>query len=605
MNMDTINGKIGVIDFGGQYAHLISSRIRHLGAYTEILSNEESPEKYREFSGLIFSGGPSSVYEENAPDISDSLFSLNIPILGICYGHQLLVKKLGGKVSNSYKREYGRAGLSIFNPFRYPITSGLSNKEVVWMSHGDEAIELPEGFVCFAESENCKNAGIIDPERRIIGIQFHPEVTHTRQGLKLLSNFISLCGLSGSWDLNQFLAQKIKELQEEIPAHKKVFMLVSGGVDSTVSYILLVRALGEARVKGLLIDTGFMRKDEVKNLQQNLSTIGVHIYVSDESQRFYKALEGKTDPEEKRKIMGKLFLEARAEYAAKMNLNPQEWMLGQGTIYPDTIESGGTRHSHNIKTHHNRVQEILELMEKGELVEPIKELYKDEVRGLGILLGVDKEWTMRHPFPGPGLGVRMIATPIDTHIPEEDKLAEIIGSYPSAMVSVLPVQSVGVQGDKRSYRHCAALNDFSDNWDTYNEISTRITNEITEINRVVFAPFQRELPPSFYFNPIFMDKKHSDILREADAIVQDKLIQYKLLGEIWQFPVVLLPIGKEDFTFSIVLRPVESQEAMTANFYCMNREFLKDITHSLLSHPNISYVFYDLTHKPPGTIEWE
>jgi GMP synthase (glutamine-hydrolysing) len=266
-----INSKIGVIDFGGQYAHLITSRLRRLGVFSEILSNEEILEHYREFKGLIFSGGPASVYNEAAPTISQEIFELGIPILGICYGHQLIMKLLGGEVESAQFREYGDAEIYITDK-TCPLVQDLKEVQKVWMSHGDEVSKLADGFLRFASSVSCKYAGVYHPEKKIYGIQFHPEVTHTPQGNKFLENFIEICGVTRNWDMKHFLDEKLKELRESIPEPKKVFMLVSGGVDSTVAYTLLSKALGKKRVVGLLVDTGFMREKEVKIVKKKFRT---------------------------------------------------------------------------------------------------------------------------------------------------------------------------------------------------------------------------------------------------------------------------------------------------------------------------------------------
>lgn len=595
--------KIAVIDFGGQYAHLIASRIRRLGAYTEIVSNEESIEVYKNYSGIILSGGPESVYEQNAPSLSEEFWQLDLPILGICYGHQLIMKHLGGTVSQAETHEYGRATIRVEQNEPSPLGRGLQAEEVVWMSHGDEVEKIPPGFVKFASSKNCRFAGVYHPEKQITGLQFHPEVTHTPNGNTLLANFIELCGLSRSWDLHQFLQLKLEQIRTQVQ-DKKVFMLVSGGVDSTVAYSLLARALGSERVRGLLVDTGFMRKAEVEDLNSNLHTMSIDLNIANESERYYKALEGVSDPEKKREIIGQLFMDIQEEYSQQFGLNPQEWILGQGTIYPDTIESGGTKHAHNIKTHHNRVAKVLEMLDKGLIIEPIRELYKDEVRALGALLGIDKKWTMRHPFPGPGLAVRMLAA---TFPPPQDiqQIRRVLKDYPQVHYQIPPIHSVGVQGDRRSYRHCAILNDFSQDWSVLNEVSVHLTNEIQEINRVIFEPFETENVQPLQADPFALDREHADLLREADDKVHKILVVEELMDEIWQFPVVLLPFGKTADTFSIVLRPVESTEAMTANFYGMEREILQKIVQSLLEVEKISAVYYDITNKPPGTIEWE
>ncbi|EQA43548.1 GMP synthase (glutamine-hydrolyzing) [Leptospira broomii serovar Hurstbridge str. 5399] len=598
---------IGVVDFGGQYAHLIASRIRRLGAYSEILSNEESEDTYRGLAGLILSGGPESVYEEGSPAISARVFDLGIPVLGICYGHQLMMKLLGGEVKKAGIAEYGQASLDLDTKDGSELLKGYTGGEVVWMSHGDEVVHLPKGFQVTASSVDCKFAVVENISAKKFGIQFHPEVTHTQKGNELLKNFIRICGAEDTWDLTQYLSLKEEELRKTVPPDKKVFLLVSGGVDSTVSYLLLTKALGKDRVKGVLIDTGFMRKDEVKHLEENLAPQGIHLHVYDASNLFYSNLKGKTDPEEKRKIVGNLFLQAQEDCAKELGLNSDEWLLGQGTIYPDTIESGGTKHSHTIKTHHNRVEAIQKLMEEGKVVEPIKDLYKDEVRELGTYLGLPKQWTLRHPFPGPGLVVRMISQKQDTSELVQKELETILKEFPGVNGKLLPVASVGVKGDRRSYAHCAVLSG-DKNWEDWNKISTYITNRSSSVNRVVLlvAPSKSSVKDlDFPFQRLDLDQENSDILREADATVESVLQERKIYGDIWQMPVVLLPIGNSPEERSIVLRPVNSQEAMTASFFPFQPEVLRDLERSLLSISKIRYVFFDLTNKPPGTIEWE
>ncbi|TGL57363.1 glutamine-hydrolyzing GMP synthase [Leptospira ognonensis] len=598
--------KIAVIDFGGQYAHLIASRVRRLGAYTEIVSNEESIEKYKEYSGIILSGGPSSVYEPDAPLLPDAFFELNKPILGICYGHQLLMQKLGGEVISSNSKEYGPASLHLLRNESSLLTAGVNDQTIVWMSHGDEVTKLPPGFSVKGESEHCRYAFVSNETEKKYGIQFHPEVTHSIEGGKILSNFIEICGVANTWNLKSFLDQEIAVLQTKVPVGKNVFLLVSGGVDSSVAYLLLAKALGKERVKGLLVDTGFMRKNEVSDLKANLNSMGFDLTVWDASEAFYSGLKDKSEPEEKRRIVGDLFLSVQAKAVESMKLDSDNWILGQGTIYPDTIESGGTKHSHKIKTHHNRVPAIQDLIEAGKIVEPIADLYKDEVRELGKMLGLPDFWIERHPFPGPGLVVRMIAS-------KENRGEKILPRLEALLTSrnkpvgagVLPIQSVGVQGDQRSYAHAAVLSDPGKSWKELDEISILITNSIKELNRVVFMPGVSQLPSRFAYTELKMDQAHADLLREADAIVNRIIFEKKIHKEIWQMPVVLIPASLKEGTYGIVLRPVESREAMTANFYEMDISILSEISAEILKLEAITAVFYDLTHKPPGTIEWE
>ncbi|TGL74116.1 glutamine-hydrolyzing GMP synthase [Leptospira jelokensis] len=594
--------KIAVIDFGGQYAHLIASRIRRLGAYTEILSNEEPLSLYESYAGIILSGGPSSVYESGAPLLPNGFFEISVPILGICYGHQLMMKTLGGEVVSANTKEYGPAILEIQNP-KSPLSKSLSLKTKVWMSHGDEVVRLPNDFQVVAQSDHCRYAFVSHPSKKLFGIQFHPEVTHSEEGEILLRNFVELCGASSSWSISQFLEEQIQTLQKKVPEGKNVFLLVSGGVDSSVAYLLLAKALGKDRVKGLLVDTGFMRKNEVKDLMDNLHHVGFDLTIWDESEVFYKHLQNEFEPEKKRRIVGDLFLEAQGKATTSLGLDAEHWLLGQGTIYPDTIESGGTKHSHKIKTHHNRVPQIEALIREGKIVEPIADLYKDEVRDLGRKLGLPERWIERHPFPGPGLVVRMIASPKTT--PPKIDFSLWKEKLPKAEIQILPILSVGVQGDQRSYAHCAVLSDFTSDWKELDGLSVEITNTRKEINRVVLAPGITHFEKEFFYTKLTLDKAHADILREADSIVNQILYDESIHNEIWQMPVVLVPVGLRENTYGVVLRPVESTEAMTANFYQMDRRILARITNELLELPQISLVMYDLTHKPPGTIEWE
>ncbi|MBM9578741.1 glutamine-hydrolyzing GMP synthase [Leptospira sp. 201903070] len=601
-----IQKKIAVVDFGGQYAHLIASRIRRLGAYTEILSNEEPLSSYQKYAGIILSGGPESVYEPDSPTITTKLFELGIPVLGICYGHQLIMKLLGGVVERSGTGEYGPASLELHSSNGNSLLKNFVGGEQVWMNHADEVVKLPDGFSRIASSKDCGYAVVENSSKKIFGIQFHAEVSHSEKGSILLDNFIEICGASRTWGIDQFLKEKIKEIQETVRPEQKVFMLVSGGVDSTVSYLLLCKALGTERVLGFLIDTGFMRKGEVLPLQEKLKSQNIHLTVRDESNLFYESLIGKSDPEEKRKIVGNLFLEARDRAVKELDLEHGDWLLGQGTIYPDTIESGGTKHSHTIKTHHNRVEAIQKLIEEGKVIEPIRDLYKDEVRDLGILLGLEPEWVGRHPFPGPGLVVRMLAVEKTSSDADQKEIDAYLSTQNGLSGRILPVASVGVKGDRRSYANCAVLNDIDTDWKTLDRIATHLSNQFSFINRVVLLPFEKNVKNlTFRFTGMQLDKKCSDLLREADSIVESIIFKAGLYNQIWQMPVVLLPIGEKDDEKSIVLRPVESQEAMTANFFPMKRELLQEIKTEVLKIPGIRYVFFDLTNKPPGTIEWE
>lgn len=596
--------KIAVLDFGGQYAHLIANRVRRLGVYCEILEPDTPLEKLAEYKGFIFSGGPRSVYEKNAPTTDPKIFILDVPVLGICYGHQLVAHLLNGKVKPGKIKEYGLANLKIKKS--EGIFQGLKNKTQVWMSHGDSVSKLPTGFSVFGETNDCKFAAYGNTERNIYGVQFHVEVTHTPEGMKMLSNFLDLCKCKREWNMARFLQQELDDVKQRLGDERKVFMLVSGGVDSTVAFALLNKALGDKRVYGLFVDTGFLRKNEGVKVNGALRALGFkNFHMVNAKEIFIKALKGFADPEEKRKIIGNTFLEVQRQEVKRLKLDPNHWLLGQGTIYPDTIETGGTKHAARIKTHHNRVPEIEALMKKGLVIEPLKNLYKDEVREVGEKLGLPKEMVWRHPFPGPGLAVRILCAKKSYPLPQKEKIEKEIEKFSNLHAQIPAIRSVGVQGDDRTYRHPLVLFHAGNNFEKLEKLSTSLTNRFREINRVLIS-LHPEKPVSFSVHESFLTKDRIRLLQSADDIVMKFIQKHHLERDIWQFPVVLLPLspnGKKGET--VVLRPVVSQEAMTANFYKMDFRLLSLLTKKLQKIPGISAVLYDITNKPPGTIEWE
>lgn len=602
---------IVILDLGGQYAHLEASRIRRFGYKSYILPSDTKAKELKDASGIILSGGPQSVYEKGSPTADLDILKLGIPVLGLCYGHQWLAQALGGEVQPAKVKEYGSTAIRVEDT-RCPLFKGLPKEFEVWMSHGDEVKELPPGFSIVVSSKDCINAAMMDLKRNFFGIQFHIEVSHTEHGMDILQKFVDLCAPE-AWSMESYAAHVGEEIEKEgggqsssvsggLRPTRKVFMLVSGGVDSTVAFTLLNRTLGKDRVQGLLVDTGLMRKNEVSVIQKAFSTQGIrNLQIVDASERFFEALKEVYDPEEKRNRIGNEFLRVQKEVSEEMGLRIQDgWMLGQGTIYPDTIETGGTKHADKIKTHHNRVPLVQEMIEQGLVIEPLKELYKDEVRILGEELGLPHEFVWRHPFPGPGLGVRILCAeaPSPLEIPN-----------PNAQFSknsiALPVRSVGVQGDGRTYRHALALfsKDKSPTEEQY-DLATSIPNASREINRVLVCLSHAEpFEPSF--TPTYITRQIADLLREADDIVNTEIRRANLYEKIWQFPVVLLPIGEKEENRSIVLRPIESTDAMTAAAYRLPKKVLQSITEKILKLQGIDAVFLDLTNKPPGTIEWE
>lgn len=507
MSHDTIL----ILDFGSQYSHLIARRIRECGVYCELLPCTVAIETIREKAprGIIFSGGPYSVYEEGAPHVSAGVWDLSLPVLGICYGLQEMAHTLGGRVAASAKREYGHAELNITGD--NPLFANLPPNTSVWMSHGDKVLSLPEGFHDIAVTSNSEHAAVHSPERNYYGIQFHPEVSHTPLGKTILENFVlRICNCNADWSMGSFLEESIRSIRERV-GDEIVIGAVSGGVDSTVAAVLMHRAIGD-RFHAFLVDNGVLRLREAEQVMHRLRDgMGINLKRIDASDLFLDKLKRISDPETKRKIIGNTFIEVFEEEARK--LDDARFLL-QGTLYPDVIESVSFKGpSATIKTHHN-VGGLLEDM-KLELIEPLRELFKDEVRALGLELGVNHENVYRHPFPGPGLAIRILGEitregldllrKADHIYISELKEAGLYGSIGQAFCVLLPVRSVGVMGDSRTYEQVVALRavettDYmTADWfpiptDVLKRISNRIINEVRGINRVVYDVSSK--PPS-------------------------------------------------------------------------------------------------------------
>ena len=604
-----MHDKIAVLDFGGQYAHLIANRIRRFGVYSEILDNETSFRDLKDYKGIILSGGPQSVNDPHSPKCDGRIFDLGIPILGICYGHQLMQHSLQGVVVPGRTQEYGIAQLNVTKP--NDIFKDIKTNSRVWMSHFDLVKEMAKGFEVIGTTTDCPTAAIADTKRHFYGIQFHPEVTHSEEGMKILDNFLNICEIKRDWSIEQFIEEEIKAIKQKI-GEKKVFLLVSGGVDSTVSFALLEKALGKERVYGLLVDTGLMRLDEAKKVKKNLENAGFkNLHIVDKSQIFYEKLKEVVNPEDKRKIIGDLFWETKEDVAEKLKLNPDEWIMGQGTIYPDTIETGGTKHADKIKTHHNRVDLVQKMIKEGKVIEPIAQLYKDEVRELGEKLGLPHKMVWRQPFPGPGLGVRILCADSKVKISSSKQFSDLNSQITDfveekfkidSTAIVLPIQSVGVQGDERTYRHPVAIFTSLRDWEKLEQISTSITNNFTEVNRVLLV--LKGESGDFTLKFSYVDADRVKLLQGIDDKVKQIMDNAPEDYGIWQFPVVLVPTSTKSNSESIVLRPIVSTEAMTASFAQIDEQIVEQIVNQI-NESSISHIFYDLTHKPPGTIEWE
>lgn len=503
--------RILILDFGSQYSQLIARRVRELGIYCELHAYDMSPQAIAEFAplGIILSGGPETVTLTDTPRVPDIVFELGCPVLGICYGMQAMAHQLGGKVEAAGEREFGYARVRIddTNLLFKDLADVRDQNNLfldVWMSHGDHVTDIPQGFSIIGSTESAPISAIAEDNKRFYGLQFHPEVTHTKQGKAILSRFLlDICGAKADWNSSVIIEDKIEHIREKV-GDEQVILGLSGGVDSSVVAVLLNRAIGD-RLTCVFVDTGLLRAHEAENIINLLGDhLGIHIIKVDASELFLQELKGINDPEEKRKIIGKLFIDIFEQEADK--LSGATW-LAQGTIYSDVIESahGHTQKAHVIKSHHN-VAGLPSHM-RLKLLEPLRDLFKDEVRALGIELGLPNEWVQRHPFPGPGLAVRIlgevkqtyvnILRRADTIFMEELKVSGWYDKVSQAFAVFLPVKTVGVVGDARQYEYVIALRavhttDFmTAHWaelpyDLLARISNRIINEVRHVARVVY-----------------------------------------------------------------------------------------------------------------------
>ncbi|MDD7214878.1 MAG: glutamine-hydrolyzing GMP synthase [Clostridia bacterium] len=493
--------KVLVLDFGGQYNQLIARRVREQNVYCELLPCDISLERIKAFApkGIIFTGGPNSVYDENSPHIDPEIFNLGIPVLGICYGAQLMAYTLGGKVEHAPSREYGKSDVTYFGG---KIFKDVDKQNVCWMSHTDYISVPPAGFEVIAKTETCPVAAMADEKRKFYGVQFHPEVMHTRQGTQILRNFLyEVCGVAGDWTMSNFVKEQVAKLKAKI-GDKKVLCAMSGGVDSAVAATLIHRAAGD-NLTCIFVDHGLLRKNEAEDVYRVFKTErGMNLIKVDAADRFLTKLAGVSDPETKRKIIGSEFIKVFEDEAKKIG---KVDYLVQGTIYPDVIESGKGK-SAVIKSHHN-VGGLPSVVDFKEIIEPLRDLFKDEVRKLGFELGLPEEIVMRQPFPGPGLAIRIIGDitrekikvlqDADYIYREEIAHAGLNKEIWQYFAVLTNCRSVGVMGDSRTYSYTLALravtsvDGMTADWaripyDVLEKISTRIVNEVQDINRIVY-----------------------------------------------------------------------------------------------------------------------
>jgi GMP synthase (glutamine-hydrolysing) len=507
-----------VLDFGGQYCHLIGRRIREHGVYSEIVPHDVKPEEIENLSekfnvkGLVFSGGPASVYETNAPKPNISIFDLGLPILGLCYGHQLLAQMAEGKVESAKRREYGVAYVTIDKPV--DILIGLDKKEKVWMSHSDTVFSVSSQYEVLAHTENCPVAAFKHKKKPIYGLQWHPEVVHTEKGMQVIRNFIfEVCKCKPNWKMEDVAEKAIEGIRTEVGDGKAIIAL-SGGIDSSVATVLAAKAIGK-RLTAVFVDHGFMRENEPEFVKNVFQKFKINLIIVNAQERFLERLRGVVDPEKKRKIIGEEFIRVFEEIAEKTGA---EYLI-QGTIYPDRVESGFRKFSDKIKTHHNVAGLPIHIRFK-KIVEPLCDLYKDEVRKVAKLLGLPREIVFRQPFPGPGLAVRIIG-------------------------------------------------------------------ELT--------------------------KEKVEIAKKADKIVREEIERSELENNLWQYFAILTDTkatgvkgDSRAYGYVVAVRAVESREAMTASFAKVPHTILEKISTRITNEiPEVTHVVYDVTHKPPATIEWE
>ena len=602
---------IAVVDFGGQYAHLIATKVRRLRVLAEIRQPEDPIEMFSGYKGIILSGSPSfSSFGEDS-GYTKAIYDLDTPILGFCFGHQEIAKHYGGQVVHG-GREWGRASLHIVRD--HPLFRGLAPVEPVFMSHFDSVVSVGEGFeelgyTVLGESEGVghRYAAIGSDRYRRYGFQYHPEVDDTVHGHEMIANFVlGICGCTPSWTMERYLEEQVDRVRAQV-GHRSVFLLASGGVDSTVAAKLFGLAIGPERLHLLHVDNGLMRKEESRAVILMLQSLGLgeHLHFVDAGDVFLKALEGVSEPERKRQIIGDTFVEVFEREARRLGI--EDHLLGQGTIYPDTIETGGTKRADTIKTHHNRVPVIERMIEAGRVVEPLAELYKVEVRELGEQLGIPHDMIWRHPFPGPGLGVRLLCSggaEDREGFAEIEPRVEALAARYGIQALTLPIRSVGVKADLRAYEHPVMLGGQVP-WDRLVEAVGMILEQVPGLNRCIW-----NLGPAFPSSarPLAagMTRERLDLLREADAIVMDGLQRHGLYDTIWQCPTVLVPLeldgaGRE----LVIVRPIHSERAMTATPAALPDALVEELRKGILALPGVSGLALDVTSKPPGTIEWE
>ena len=615
--------KLAILDCGGQYTKVIDRRVRELGVKSDILPINVKSEELQEYQSIILSGGPNNISDKQRLSFDEKIFELRKPVLGICYGMQLMSDHFGGVVDSNIVKEYGQNEIWIDNTVS--IFNGMAETQKVLMSHGDTVKNVPNGFKVIGKSGEAI-AAIGNEEKRMYGLQFHPEVDLTEEGMKILENFIrKVAKYQDFYALDDRIETSIKMIKEKV-GDNKVVVLVSGGVDSAVTAALLVKALDPDNVYAIHIDSGFMRKNESDVICENLKELGLKNLIRENAKDIFfntvVEVEGKKigplvetiDPENKRQIIGEIFIKIANNVIERLGLDPEHTFIAQGTLRPDLIESGNPEISgfdHKIKTHHNDVAIVREARKKGLIVETNSDWHKDEVRKVARMLGLEESIASRQPFPGPGLAIRLLCHDKSEEVvitqEEVEKINEIVEPK-GEKAQIIPIKSVGVQGDARSYRNLGILygNGMDFDWDNVTTVAKQITDSINTINRIGYILNVKNVNQKIECFNMKINDECVDLLRELDKIVTSNLEESK----VNQTFAVLLPIGITK-KYSVAIRTFVTNDFMTGRPGKIGAEVDKTMIEKAVKEiedkfsDKIEFVIYDVTSKPPATCEWQ